>query len=660
MMKLPLSWLSAYLSPPPVAALAARLTEIGHMVDGPLQDTPDGPIIPLEIRQNRPDCLSILGLAREVAAAFGLPSPTVELAALPPDPRQLPTGDDQLLLLRLDGVRLGELPTLMRIRLEQYGQRSVHPLVDLANYVMIELGQPLHIYEADAVDLPTITVRPGRLGEHLDLLDGTTAALTGDDLVVADQHRALALAGVMGGRASAVKRGASVVVEVGRFRQHLVRRTARRHGLLTESALRSSKLLPPDLAIQALRRFLALLCEHGDVATVELWHTPAPPTAALAPIHLAIADIVRVGGAHVEAEQAAAILSALGFAAEVIEGGAAISASTPWWRTDVAHPVDVIEEILRIRGYGQITAATLPSLPPSAPHPSVWDQEEQLRGLLCAWGYNEVILDSFLLDRAGDRVEDGELVRVANPPTGAHALRPMLLPNMLSAARYLPLLAPQRRLFEIGHVFRQAAGRPEERRAVAWLMLRGAGPDSWLDTHQPDELYRLKSESLAVLNSLGLRVATESEGELPFPFVAGRAVHLLDAAGRTLGYAGALDYRAYGTTPALAAYGVELLLPAPVIAELQGRARRPIERVDLSIALSGQSVMALREVIAAALGDDLVELQLTDVYAGDGEAQRPSSITFRTIYAAERGAPQEVWQQLQARIEELPGARMRA
>ncbi|HET9221625.1 MAG TPA: phenylalanine--tRNA ligase beta subunit-related protein, partial [Roseiflexaceae bacterium] len=197
-MKLPLSWLSAYMAPPPVADMAARLTEIGHMVDGPLQGTPDEPVIPLEIRQNRPDCLSILGLAREVAAAFGLQAPAVSLAALPSDPRPLPAGDDQLLMLRLDGVRLDELPAPMLSRLEQYGQRPIHPLVDLANYVMIELGQPLHIYEASAVDLPTMAVRPGRAGERLDLLDGTTAALTSDDLVVADRGGVLALAGVMG------------------------------------------------------------------------------------------------------------------------------------------------------------------------------------------------------------------------------------------------------------------------------------------------------------------------------------------------------------------------------------------------------------------------------------------------------------------------------
>ena len=136
----------------------------------------------------------------------------------------------------------------MQARLEQYGQRSVHPLIDLANYVMIELGQPLHIYEASAVDVPTMAVRAGRAGECLDLLDGTTVALTSDDLVVADRGGVLALAGVLGGRASAVDHGASLVVEAGRFRPHLVRRTARRHGLLTEAALRSSKLLPPELA----------------------------------------------------------------------------------------------------------------------------------------------------------------------------------------------------------------------------------------------------------------------------------------------------------------------------------------------------------------------------------------------------------------------------
>jgi phenylalanyl-tRNA synthetase beta chain len=659
-MKLPLAWLSAYLPPPPVAALAARLTEIGHMVDGPLQDTPDGAIIPLEIRQNRPDCLSILGLAREVAAAFGLPAPIVPIADLPPDPRALPAADGQLLLLRLDGVRLDALPTPMRARLEQYGQRSVHPLVDLANYVMIELGQPLHIYETSAVDLPTMAVRPGRAGERLALLDGTTAALTSDDLLVADQNGPLALAGVVGGRASAADRGTSIVVEAGRFRPHLVRRTARHHGLLSEAALRSSKLLPPELAGLALGRFLALLREHGDVATAELWHTPAPPDPAPTPIRLGMDDLLRIGGADIGMQRAVAVLAALGFAVQVVEAGRAISASTPWWRTDVAHPVDLIEELLRIAGYQQIPPAMLPALPPSAPQASVWDQEERLRTLLCAWGYDEVILDSFLLDRAGGPGAAEDLVRVANAPAGTDALRSMLLPNMLSAARYLPLAAPRRRLFEIGHVFRRRAGGPEERRAVAWLLLRGAGPESWLDHDAPDELYRLKAEALAILNSLGLRVASEAAGRAPFPFLAEQAVCLLDAAGQTLGYAGALDHRAYGTTPAQAAYGVELLLPAPVTAEPRGRARRPIERVDLSVALSGQAtVEVLHQAIAAALGDDLIELELTDVYAGDPDAQRPRSATFRAIYAAEHGAPRQVWEQLRARIEDLPGAHVR-
>jgi phenylalanyl-tRNA synthetase beta chain len=659
-MKLPLSWLSAYLSSPPTTELAARLTEIGHMVDGPLQDTPFGSIIPLEIRQNRPDCLSILGLAREIAAAFGLQAPTVPLAALPSDPRPLPPGDDQLLLLRLDGVRLDALPAPMRVQLEQYGQRSIHPLVDLANYVMIELGQPLHIYEMNALDLPTMVVRVGRAGEHLDLLDGTTAALTNDDLVVADRHGALALAGVIGGRASAVERGVNVVVEVGRFRPHLVRRTARQHGILTEAALRSSKLLPSELAVQALGRFLALLRELGDVTTTELWRTPAPPIPATPPIRLALADIERIGGVKVATEQALTILTALGFAVEFVDGGAAISVSTPWWRTDVAHPVDLIEELLRIVGYGQIVPVTLPALPPSAPQASFWDQEEQLRALLCAWGYDEVILDSFLLERARGLAGAEKLVQVVNPPAGIDVLRPTLLPNMLSAARHLPLLASRRRLFEIGHVFQQGADGPEERRAVAWLLLRGTGPESWRESDEPDELYRLKAECLAVLNSLGLRVATEAEDDLPFPFIAGRAVRLLDTERHILGYAGALDHRAYGTTPTQAAYGVEISLPAPVTVELQERLRKPIERVDLSIVLSGQiTPAALRQVIAEALDDAMIEVQLIDVYAGDVEAQRPRSVTFRAIYAARRGAPHNVWEQLRTRIEELPGARMR-
>jgi phenylalanyl-tRNA synthetase beta chain len=400
----------------------------------------------------------------------------------------------------------------------------------------------------------------------------------------------------------------------------------------------------------ALRRYLALLSAYGQLGSAELLR-PAGPTAATQPIRLAQREIGRLGGLTIEPGAAVAILASLGLDAR-LEDGAIIVATPPWWRSDLAHPVDLVEEIVRIVGYEQVAPVALPPLAPRGPEPSAWAQEEQLRALLCAWGYDEVILDSFLLERAGGLAERPDTLRVENPPAGLGALRPALLPNMLAAARHLPLLAPRRQLYEIGHVFRCGAEGPAEDRAAAWLLLRGPGQARW-EEGATDELYRLKAEALAVLGALGVGVAAEEAGGLPFPFVAGEGVRLLGADGRLVGVVGALDQRAYGTTPAQAAYGAEILLPPYTAGEpaSAGRVRRQAERVDLSATLGpGVTAAALRRAIAGAIGTDALELTLIDVYAGQG-AGAATSVTFRLIYDAGRGAPQAVWEQLRGQIE---------
>ncbi|MDP9379652.1 MAG: phenylalanine--tRNA ligase beta subunit-related protein [Chloroflexota bacterium] len=443
-MKVPVSWLVKYVDAPPTEEILRRLTEIGHMVEGPVELTDRGPMVSLEIRQNRPDCLSILGIAREVSAAFGSGVREPRLAELPGGERRTehPRGEDHVCFLHIRGVRSEVLPEGMLGDLESYGQRSVGPLVDLANYVMIELGQPLHVYAAEGVELPSARSRSGRTGEMLRLLDGRTVELSEDDLVIADPRGPLALAGVMGGGASAVASGGGdIVVEAGTFRPHLVRRTARRHGLATEASLRSSKLLPAELVEVALARFLALLTECGHVEEIELWRSGPMPDTTREAITLACGDIRRISGVPLPPVRSVEILSSLGFAATARDDGT-IAATPLWWRTDVAHPADLIEEILRIEGYSQIRPDVLPALARTAPAATVWDQEEAVREMLCAWGYDEAILDSFLMDRVGGVGEGPEALRVENPPAGNGVLRPSLLPNMLSGARFLHQCLP--------------------------------------------------------------------------------------------------------------------------------------------------------------------------------------------------------------------------
>src|SRR6266699_1424996 len=300
----------------------------------------------------------------------------------------------------------------MLAALEQYGQGPVNPFVDLSNYVMIELGQPIHVYAASAVDVASTHSRLARQGESLKLLNGETIALDEQDLVIADRTSPLSLAGVMGGDATKiVTTGGDIIVEAGNFRPALVRRTARRHGLMTEASQRSSK-----------------------------------------PIVLEQRDIERISGMHISSEHARDILASLGFKVEIVQGHK-IAAIPPWWRTDVEHPADLIEEVLRIDGYSHIPLQRLESLPPC--------NSDRQRSLDKSGSYDaasfaqavgeEAILDAFLVDQVGGMAERSDVVRAENPPASdLDILRPSLIPNLLSSARFLPFLLPQRRLFEVG------------------------------------------------------------------------------------------------------------------------------------------------------------------------------------------------------------------
>ena len=265
-MKIPLSWLENYVQLPPVDELLPRLTEIGHMLDGFVQLPQNQSIVSLEIRTNRPDCLSIFGIAREVGAAFNTPVSEMLLAELPHKVHQSAAkASDYVCFLHIKGARLDHLPTDRREALDQYGQSSINQFVDLANYVMVELGQPLHVFDASKVNITSIHSRLARVGESLTLLNGETVLLSENDLIIADGTGPLSLAGIMGGNASrVVSTSNDIVVEVGNFRPELVRRTARRHGLMTEASQRCSKLLAPQFVPIAIRRFLALLLQYGE------------------------------------------------------------------------------------------------------------------------------------------------------------------------------------------------------------------------------------------------------------------------------------------------------------------------------------------------------------------------------------------------------------
>ncbi|MCX7911707.1 MAG: phenylalanine--tRNA ligase subunit beta, partial [Dehalococcoidales bacterium] len=319
-------------------------------------------VFDIEVTANRPDCLSVVGIAREVAALTGqkvhiaephyeeTDRPIAEYASveiLAPElcPRYCAT--------LITGVKIKESPPWLQERLIACGQRPINNVVDVTNYVMLEYGQPLHSFDYERLRGGKVIVRRAREGEVLVTLDGVARDLTGDMLVIADYDRAVALAGVMGGQNSEVTEGTTaILLEAASFAAACIHRTSRRLGLVSEASTRFERGISPELTIPALRHATQLIAElgGGKVARglIDIYPGRKPPRS----IRLTPQAVRRILGMEVTVQEIARLLGLLGFVCEV--GGEQVTAGTPYWRSDIRQDVDLIEEIARLIGYEKI------------------------------------------------------------------------------------------------------------------------------------------------------------------------------------------------------------------------------------------------------------------------------------------------------------------
>jgi phenylalanyl-tRNA synthetase beta chain len=337
-------------------------------VGAPLADVLGEEVIQFELKANRPDALSVLGIARETAALFNTPlqspirdnGPQVPALGLQVD---VEVTDPQLCsryaAAFVTDVQVTESPDWMRKRLELAGMRPINSIVDVTNYVMLELGQPLHAFDWAKISGGRIVVRPARSGERLVTLDGQDRELQPDTLVVADAERPVAVAGVMGGAHSEVSDATTtILLESATFNQFSVRRTAHRLTLRSEASRRFEKGLSPALTTVALRRCVELIEEigagHGDRLSADIY--PAPDERL--PVHLEFSRLEQLLGVSYGRDEVRQVLEAIGFAVGQEDGGLVVT--PPYWRRDVTHPTDVIEEVARLLGYDRIPD-TLPA-----------------------------------------------------------------------------------------------------------------------------------------------------------------------------------------------------------------------------------------------------------------------------------------------------------
>jgi phenylalanyl-tRNA synthetase beta chain len=466
--------------------LRTRLSLSGTAVEA-LEQTAAGPLLDAELTSNRADCLGHRGIAREVAVLYGLPLKPVD-----PRPRESSEQASAATRVQIDspelcgrytarvlrGIKVGPSPDWLRQRLEALGQASINNVVDATNYVMLELGHPLHAFDMELLAEKRIVVRCARPGEKMRTLDGIERTLTNEMCVIADATRAVAIAGVMGGSDSEIRSSTrNLLLESAWFDPISIRRTSKALGLRTEASMRFERGMDMEMAETASRRCAELIQQLGGgevlAGVVDIY-----PGRADAPvIELTRKEFLRVMGADVPDAQIEATLAGLGFAparSDAARGSAGSPAAAwkcrrPSWRGDVTREVDLVEEVARIYGVEKFPAR-LPAAKLPAARLEYAEADDRLREILTGLGYQEIITIP-IVDEPSDamfRPEGAAPARIANPL--AEDASVMRSSGAVTMARTLEwnLNHGQRnvRLFEFGKTYGWKGTQPVETRVL--------------------------------------------------------------------------------------------------------------------------------------------------------------------------------------------------
>ena len=625
------------------------------------------PVIDFEITANRPDCLSVIGLAREAAAAYGLPLQLPD-RTMPPsgqpqpldiiieDPERCPRYCAQVFEVR----STGSTPAWMQDRLEAAGVRSISAIVDVTNYVMLEMGQPTHAFDYGKLAGRTLRIRCAKPGEKLRTLDGIDRALDPEMLVIADAERPQAIGGVMGGATSEIGAGTKLMVlESAYFKPASVRRTSKRLGLKTEASSRFERGGDINAAPAAIARAAALLQQIGAAQplgpTIDKYPSPIQPLT----LTLRASRIERVLGVRVPDADVPAILAPLGFAVRSHVGGTrlitfdddenpapvgpGLSLDGPAWdvdvpsfRVDVLREVDLIEEIARHDGYVGLPA-TFPELTEPQPPPDARTLRDRLlRQVLTACGLSEAMTFAFIEAPAATPFAAAGLVTVANPLSEKYAvLRPSLLPGLVDAAAHNRRREHHDiRLFETGTRFSVSG----ETRAVAGVWCGAGATPHWSGASRPADFSDVKGVVEALGRALGVdldyapasvRYLVEGHGAEVF---AGRTIGLLGQLAPSI-----LDARGFPSGEAL--YGFELDVDALAALQsaddlrAQSLPRYPSIVRDLSVLVdSTLPAAAVRGTIRTAAPWLLARVIEFDRYRGKGVPDGRVSLSLRLTF----------------------------
>lgn len=652
-MKVSYNWLETYVKPDlPARELADRFTAVGLAVDA-VTPYEDDFIFDFDLTTNRPDALCHFGLAREAAVLTGarLTFPEIHLVerAEPAGPAarieiEAPHLCHRYAARVIDGVKVGPSPDWLVRRLAAVGQRSINNIVDATNFVLLELGHPLHAFDFERLAGRRIVVRCARPGETITTLDGAVREPSPDMLMICDAERPVAVAGVMGGADSEISPATTqVLLESAWFAPSSIRRTARALGLHTEASRRFERGADVENVRRALDRCAQLIVDvaGGEVrgGPVDVVAVPRTPTT----VRLRHARIAELTGVTVAPSRAAEILTGLGFE-PVAEDEGESEWVVPSFRVDVAIEEDLVEEVVRHVGYDAVPA-TLPGWDGSGAYLPGDERRRMVRQTLLAHGFHEAISVSWCAGDLLAAVGASRGLRIANPlDQQEDELRTSLLPGLLAAvARNFRFGTDDVRLFEIGKVFHAADGKLAETERLALAVAGRSLPDDWRGQPSPENFHTLKGVVEALCDAAGCRrvsVAVPTDEQAAVGFLPGQ-VGVVYADGRPIGRLGRVG-------PAAAArfdfkspvYAAEIETAALLSGERGFAAYRPppryprIER-DVSALFDAALPFAAIQQAVLELGiEELEQVRLRDVFTGAQIPPGRRAVTLNLWYRA--------------------------
>lgn len=627
-------------------------TPVGEPLSNVLGDT----IFDMDIRPNRPDLLSVLGVAREVAALTGQkwrdPSLEYKAEGKPAKSRIAVEIADPDLCPRyvaalIEDVKVAESPPWLKDRLIAAGLRPINNVVDITNYVMLELGQPLHAFDYERIKGKKIVVRRARPGEKLRLLDGSVRDLSEDMLVIADADDAVALAGVMGGADSEISDDTrTILLESANFKPTSIRRTSQALKVRTDASIRFEKGLSPWLPHIAAQRAIKLMVEICGGKAAEGLVDVFPGKRKDIRITLTQERLHKVLGVELPTAEVRRVLTSLGFGCRWVPPDRYV-VRVPDWRTDVAIAEDVIEEIARILGYDEMPTTLLRGeIPPYRPQPRI-QLRERIRDILAGAGMQEIITYSLTdMETLANVLDPEELssnppLRVANPMSREHELvRTSLRGSVLATlARNIRGSARLTSLFEAARVYiPRDLDLPQEIETVCGVV-SGRRPDRWgQPSGDPVGFYDAKGVLEVMFDKL--RAPVRYQEAMDFAYLPGRTA-AITAGGARVGILGEVHpkvARAFDIDGTVAMFEIDIDALLPHVSErVDYHPVPPYPSVEQDLAIIVPEALPAETALELIGGFNLVRsVSIFDVYTGPPVPAGRKSLAFSISFGSDK------------------------